>query len=165
MSTRVPFWKRQPARRRRGRAAIAFVVAPVFTALAFSVVMTLIYAANAPLASSLENALQMWTYGTLILGGVSLTFGWMFHAAAFRLRWRAWATYMLAGAAVGAGIIGAFVGLMALTYGSESMASALVGVAAAAAICGVIGAVTSTAFWFIRRPDRDVDTDTAIVFE
>ena len=155
-----------PTRQRR-RALIALIVAPVATALLLTLIMVSIM--NLSL-QSLQLGVAARVAGILVLIGLidMLVLVWPFHAAAFRLRWRAVTTYVFAGAIAGV-VATAIVSTANLLVMSRSGATnnglILTTVLGYAVMLGIPTAFMTWLFWLIRRPDRDRDGDPLSVFE
>ncbi len=95
-------------------------------------------------------------YGGLVIFVLTWTLGLVWHVIACAMNWRNAASYVSAGAGVGA-FIGCAVALLATSAnGSELPQSP--STAAALLLMGLLGstgAITAGVGWLIRRPDRD----------
>ncbi len=150
--------------RRRARAAIAIVLAPLCAAFAVSLVL---FSIEATPGAQMSAQIMFMIFAIFSVYGLlaMLLVGWPFHAVAFRRRWRSAPTYVFAGG--GAGFVSACLAFLLYLRQTPGVTTlSLLGAAFGIALLIVLpGLLAGWLFWLIRRPDRDRDGDPASVFE
>jgi hypothetical protein len=154
-------------RRKKWRALAALLAAPLPVSVFYALVFWSITGAASSRYPPLNELFLVWLGVLMLMAGASLVLIWVFHAIAFRRRWRKLGTYLVAGGSLG--LVAAT--LIAAIYVEEHRADItslpyLVGTLIGAAVFLALPTATLfTAFWFIRRPDKDYDGDPLHVFD